>query len=453
MKTLKAITSKAKVLEALAAFVVAEAKKYGATDSVVSIGTRDSFDISTRLGEVDELEGAQSRGLDLRVYVGFKSASTSTSDFRRSALRKLVKKTVLQAHSSEADPFAGLPEAEHLAKTIPDLKLFDSALATLTEKEQIELALAAEAEALKNPRIANSNGASFSKGLGISVLANSRGFLGSYVGSTCSLYASVVAAEPSEDPENAGEMQVGGWGHASRVFSDLESAESIGRKAAQKAVEQLGSRKVKSQVVPVVVDPQLAARLVSQFVGAANGSNVYRNSSFLAGKLGEVVAASGITIVDDPLMPGKIASRPYDGEGLPLVTRNIVEDGKLVTYLLNSYAARKLNTVPNSGSTGNVYVKAGTQTPEEIIASVENGLYLTSVSGPGYNQVTGDYSMGATGFWIEKGKLSFPVSEITVASNLLDMFKGIEAIGNDLEIRSSVSSPTLKIAAMTVAGE
>jgi PmbA protein len=250
-----------------------------------------------------------------------------------------------------------------------------------------------------------------------------------------------------------GEMQTNGWHAASRSFKGLESPEAIGKKAAERALRQLGARKVKSQVVPVVFDQQMAARLIGQFVSAASGRSIDRKSTFLLNKLGEIVASKQVTIVDDPLMKGKLGSRPFDGEGLPMKRRIIVGEGKLLTYLVDAYAGRKLKCEPNSSGTGNLYLEAGDKTAEEIIASVKNGLYLTSVSGSGVNGVTGDYSLGASGMWIEDGKLAYPVSGITVASNLLDMFAGIIAVGNDLEFRSSTSSPTILIDKMTVAGE
>jgi len=434
-------------LESLARLIVEEAALQGATDCEVRLGTSESVDITVRLGSVEQLEGAQSRGVTFGAYVGQKSATTSSSDLSKPALRKMVKDTIALAEASEADPYAGLPEAHHLAKGVPDLGLYDPNIAAIKIEEKIKLALATETAALKaDPRITNSNGASFSDGGGITVYANSRGFLGSYQGNYCSLQVSVVASEHDE-------MQVNYWGHSSRSFKSLESPESIGKKAAERTLKHLGARKVKSQVVPVVFDPQMSARLIAQFVGAAQGRSIDRKSSFLLDKLGQVVASSHVTIVDDPLMPGRVGSRPFDGEGLPLKRRNIVEQGKLMTYLVDAYAGRKLKCEPNSSATGNLHLLPGTQTPEQIIACVKNGLYLTGVSGPGFNAVTGDYSMGASGIWIEDGKLSYPVSGITIAGNILEMFSAISAVGDDLQFRAATNAPTILIDKMTVAGE
>lgn len=430
-----------------ARLVIEEAGRLGASDCEIAIAAGQSTDVGVRLGDVEKLEGANSRGLTFQAFVGHRSASNHTSDFRKTALAAMVAETIAMAKASEEDPFAGLPEKEHLATAVPELGLLDPAVAAVSPERKIEMALAAEKAARDaDTRISNSQGAKYSDRSGITVYANSLGFVGSYSGSMCSIYAGVVASQD-------GQMQVGGWGAASRSLSGLETPQSVGQEAARRALRMLGAKKVKSQVVPVVFDPQMAASLLGHFVGAAVGSHVYRNSSFLAGKLGEMVARDTITIIDDPLMIGALGSRPFDGEGLPMRKRTIVEKGKLATYLLNSYAARKLSTVPNCGGTGNLYLEPGCQSPEEIIASVENGLYLTSVSGPGFNMVTGDYSLGASGIWIENGELAFPVEGITIASNLLAMFANIDAVGNDLVFRSSTVSPTIKIASMTVAGE
>ncbi len=441
------MTSSKNNLIPIAEFVIQEGKRLGATECDVRISSSNSVDTGVRLGEVETLEGAQSRSLQFEAYVGKKSASTSTSDLRRPALTELVRNTIAMATASEEDPFAGLPEARYLAKKIPDLGLTDDAIAKITTEKKIQMALAAESAARGyDERITNSRGASFTDWSGTTVFANSHGFVGSYSSTHCSISAAVVASQDDQ-------MQVGGWSSGALSFNKLESPEQVGITAAKRALRMLGAKKVKSQVVPVVFDPLMAAQLLAQFVGATAGSHVYRNSSFLAGKIDQMVASEAVTIIDDPLMIGGLGSRPYDGEGMPAVKRTLVENGKLNTYLLSSYSARKLSTTPNSGSTGNLYFAPGKLSPEEIIASVPNGLYLTSVSGPGFNVVTGDYSRGASGLWIENGELTFPVEGITIAGNMLEMFKRIDAVGKDLIFRSSTVSPTIKIASMMVAGD
>lgn len=435
-------------LQAAAEFVVAEAKRLGASDCEVTIGAGESVDIGVRLGHVEELQGAQSQGLDFKAYVGTRSATVSTADLRRRSLTKIVRDTIATARLAQEDPNAGLAAAEHFAKSIPDLKLFDGAASALSTEAKIAMALQAEEAAMSvDKRIENSEGAGFSESKSVTVKANSRGFVGAFESSSCSIQASVIATDSD------GGMQRGGWWSQSRKLSGLAGAAEVGRIAAEHALRQLGARRVKSQICPVVFEPLMAARLVGQFVGAANGAHIYRKSSFLVGKRGQVVGSKLLTIIDDPLIEGGLGSRPFDGEGLPSRTRVIVDEGKLDCYLMGVYAARKLGEAPNGGSTSNLYVKAGNVSPEEIIASVESGLYLTSVSGPGFNGTTGDYSVGASGLWIENGKIAFPVQGITIAGNVVEMFNGIEAVGNDLVMRSGVNAPTLKVKSMMVAGE
>lgn len=434
-------------LESLAAFVVSEAKRLGATDCDVAISESEGVECGVRLTEVEELKGAQDRSLRFRALVGKNAATTSTTDFRRGSLTKMVRATIAMAKASEPDEFVGMPEAHQFAKVTTSLGLFDEGLAKVDVNTKIALATKVEAAARgADPRISNSEGGSFSDSRGMVVLANSRGFLGSYAATRCSIGASIVASEGDSA------MQVGSWFHSSRTFAGLDAPEVVGLEAARRAIRHLGARKVKSQEVPVVFDRQMAARLLAQFVGAMHASHVYRGSSFLAGKVGEVVAVPNLVIVDDGMIPGALGSHPFDGEGLPTTRRILVKDGKLQCYLVDSYSGRKLGLEPNSGSTSNLFIEKGTHTEAEIIASIDNGLYLTSVSGPGFNAVSGDYSMGASGIWIEKGELAYPVDEITVAGNVLEMFKNIEMIGSDLVFRSSTCSPTLKIGKMMVAG-
>ncbi len=438
---------KAQYLEEIARFVLDEASRLGASDANVSIAADSSVGTGVRKGDVEELQGAHGQQLSFRSFVGKNSATTSTSDFRRQALTRMVRDNVAMARAAEPDPTAGLPDRQYLATSIPDLKLVDPAAASFTVQEQIAAALTAEAAAFAaDARITNSEGASFSTSTAVVVYGNSLGFLGSYARSRFLLSVSVVASDSTG-------MQVGGWWTTGRNLSALETPESVGRRAALEATRRLGARRVKSQQVPVVFDPQMAGRLMGQFVSAAGGGYIYRKSSFLADKLSEIVASPIVTIIDDALISGGLSSRPFDDEGLPGSTRTIVQDGRLETYLLGSYAGRKLGMAPNGAGTSNLYLKAGTATPEEIIASVGNGLYLQSVSGPGFNVVTGDYSLGAAGLWIDNGQLAYPVEGITVAGNMLDMFASIEVVGNDLVFRSSYAAPTLKIASMTVAGE
>ncbi len=444
------MTTMEKKLVALAKFVLAEAKQNGATDCDVSMRVTDSIDTSVRMGEVEALETAvQGRALTVRAFVGHNNASVSTTDFARGSLKNIVRKTVEMAEASEPDPDSGLPNAEHLASSnnLPDLKLFSETLEGIAPGRKIELALAAEAAARSfDKRITNSEGAGFSDSSSTSAYANSLGFIGSFASSMCTLQASVIASEGSE-------MQSGAWWHHSRSLDTLESPESIGQEAARRALRSLGARKVASQKCPVVFDPRMAADLIGKLAGAASGQSIYRNSSFLVGKIGEMVANKDVTIIDDPLIPGRLGSRPWGPEGLAVKKRVIVREGRLEQYFIDGYAARKLKTVPNGGGSTNLYLEPGKASPKEIIGSVKNGLYLTGISGFGFNQVTGDYSLGASGLWIENGEFSYAVDEITIASTMLEMFNAIEAVGNDLEFRSSVSAPTLLVGRMTIGGK
>ena len=305
-------------------------------------------------------------------------------------------------------------------------------------------------------RIANSAGAEFDSSRYWSLFANSQGFSGEYNGSSYSLVVQPIA-------QDGDSMQRAFWYTSNRRFAKLEDAEGTGRTAAERALRRLGARKVKTTRVPVVFDPDMAAGLIRTLAGAASGPSLYKGTSFLIDRLGEQVAAPGVTIIDDGTMPGALGSKPFDGEGLPTRRQHLVEKGVLKTYLLDCYSARKLKLQPTVNaarsvgqaptvSTNNLFLEAGPYTLEQIIGSVKNGLYVTELIGFGINMVTGDYSRGAGGLWIEDGQLTYPVQEITIAGNLKDMFLNLEMIGNDLHWRSSVVAPTVKIGEMTIAG-
>ena len=382
---------------------------------------------------------------------------TSTADFTRDALNILVEETVALAKATAADDFSGLPEQRLLARDIPDLDLSDTTV-ILSPEEKIALAREGEAAALAtDSRITNSEGAEFSNGSHEVLYANSLGFVGRYRTTSYSLTVVPVASQN-------GAMQRDYWYSSHRKFSKLESPVAIGKKAAERTLRRLGARQVKTQKAPVVFDPQMAASLLRHLAGAVSGSALYRKTSFLLGKLGEQIATRGVSIIDDARIPSALGSKPFDGEGLPTQRTAVVKDGILSSYLLDSYSARKLGMHSTgsasrsfsdapTASTTNLFLEPGTVSPEEIIRSVHSGLYVTELSGFGVNPVTGDYSRGATGLWIENGELAYPVEEITIAGNLLTMFQNIEMTGNDLDLRSTIAAPTLKIAQMTIAGE
>jgi len=450
-------------LESLAADVVALAMKGGASDAEAVVREGDEFSVNVRMGQVETLQESGSRGLGLRVFLGTRSASTSTSDLTPDGIRQLVDGALALAKVTEEDPFAGLPETEEFGSVGGDLHLYYEDVYSLPSTERIEWARRAEAAALAfDPRITNSDGGSFDAATGRKVMANSRGFVGGYRSS----YAGVSAAPLAMDAN--GQMQRDGWWSGSRRMADLESPESIGQEAARRTLRRLGARKVPTQRVPIVFAPEVARSLIGSVFEAASGDSIWRGASFLAGKLGEPIAAPSLTIIDDNLMllptgAGGYGSSPFDGEGLPSRRTVVVENGVLCTYLLNTYSARKLGLksthnaarglagTPGIGC-GNLYLEPGAHTPEQIIAEVPSGLYVTSLMGFGVNVVTGDYSRGATGQWIENGQLTHAVEEVTIAGNLAEMLMNVTAIGNDLEFRGAVASPTLRIDGMTIAG-
>ena len=453
-------------LESLTADVVALAIKAGASDAEAVVREGDEFSVNVRMGEVETLKESGSRGLGLRVFLGARSASTSTSDFTPEGIRQLVDGAVALAKVTEEDPFTGLPDAAEFGSCISEtgnLHLYFDDVYSLSGPERIDWARRCEAAALAaDPRITNSDGGSFDAATGRKILANSRGFLGSYRTS----YAGVSAAPLAMDAD--GKMQRDGWWTGARRMADLDSPESVGKEAARRALRRLGARKVPTQRVPIVFAPEVARSLIGSVFEAASGDAIWRHASYLAGKLGTQIAAPSLTIVDDNAMllpngAGGFGSSPFDGEGLPSRRTIIVQNGVLQTWLLNTYTARKLGMksthnasrglagTPGIGC-GNLYLEPGTLTPDQIIDEVQAGLYVTGLMGFGTNTVTGDYSRGATGLWIENGQLTHAVEEVTIAGNLAEMLMNVTAIGNDLVFRGSVASPTFRIDGMTLAG-
>ena len=450
-------------LESLAADVVAQAMKAGASDAESVAREGDEFSVTVRMGEVETLKESGSRALGLRVFQGKRSASASTSDLTPDGIRQLVEGAMALVKITEEDPLNGLPEREEFGAIQQDQHLYFDDVYSLPGPERIEWARRCEAAAMaSDPRITNSDGGSFDAATGRKVLANSRGFIGSYRTS----YAGVSAAPLAKDANGA--MQRDGWWSSARSFALLESPESVGKEAGRRTVRRLGARRVPTQQAPIVFAPEVARTLIGSIFEAASGDAIWRHASFLAGKLGEAVAGSSLTIIDDNTMMlpsgvGGFGTSPFDGEGLPSRRTVIVENGVLRTYLLNTYAARKLGMksthnasrglagTPGIGC-GNLYLEPGTRTPDEILGDVKAGLYVTSLMGFGTNIVTGDYSRGATGLWIENGELTHAVEEITIAGNLREMLRNVTAIGNDLVFRSAVASPTVRIDGMTIAG-
>lgn len=443
-------------LPEIAQDAIRQALKRGATDAECTISEGQEFSANVRLGQVETLKEAGSRGAGLRVLIRKRMGSSYTSDLSSEGIQKMVASAVDLAGLTTEDPHAGLPEASELGSLSVDLKLFSDTVAGLPADQKIEAAKRAEAAALAfDPRITNSEGGSFDSNIGGRVFANSRGFAGAYRSTYCSLSAVPVATLD-------GEMERDYWFTVAREFNGLEPAELVGRTAAERVLRRLGATKVETQKAPIVFEPRVARTLLGNLFEAVQGTAIYRHASFLAGKIGEKVASEKFTLIDDGTIPGLFGSQPFDDEGVPSRRTPVIEKGILKNYLLNTYTARKLGmkTTGNAsrGITGNAgighgnfFLEAGEKTPGDIIAGIKNGFYVTELIGSGVNTVTGDYSRGAVGLWIRNGELAFPVSEVTIAGTLQEMLTGVE-IANDLEFRGSVSAPTLMIGEMTVAG-
>jgi PmbA protein len=422
-------------------------------DTLVSEGTE--FSVTVRKGEVETLKDAGSKALGLRVFVGRRTASSYTSDFSLPALQTLVGETVGMARATGEDPAAGLPDETAPPETL-DLGLHDPEIAALPPAERIERARRAEAAALLVPGITNSQGASWGSSEGTVVLANTLGFMGSYRTSSASFS---VTPQAGKD----GQMERDYWYTVGRRLGDLDSPEEVGRIAAERTLRRLGARQVPTAEVPVVFDPETAAEILGTVFGALSGYAVFRNATFLKDRLGQAVASPLLTLVDDGRKPLGMGSRPFDGEG-QRTRRNVPLDrGVLVHYLCDSYSGRKIGARPTGSarrgigggpSVGafNLCFEAGTVPPDEIIAGVDRGLYVTDLIGFGIDLVSGDYSQGAVGHWIERGRLVHPVHEVTIAGNLKQMLLDVDAVGSDLEWRGSSASPTLRIKRMTVSG-
>ncbi|HEY7095438.1 MAG TPA: TldD/PmbA family protein [Terriglobales bacterium] len=446
-------------LKTLAQALVRRAMDGGATAAECVVRDGDEFSTLVRLGQVETLKESGSKAIGLRVFQGKRAASTYSSDLSPAGLDRMLKSALELAKITSEDPFSGLPEPSELGSLSGDLELFSSDVYSLPGEERIAYARRAEKAALDfDPRIRNSEGGSFDAATGHKVFANSHGFVGEYRRSYCS-----VAAIPIAQNDD-GAMQRDYWFSVSRNLACLESPEHVGKVAAERTLRRLGARKVKTAQVPVVFDPMIATSIIEHIFEGVNGDSVYRGASFLAGKLGQKIAAPHITIIDDGTMPGGFGTSPFDGEGVPTRRTVVVENGVLASYVLNTYTARKLGLKTTGNASrglagtpgigpGNYFLQPGTRTPKELIGDIKEGLYVTEFLGQGVNMVTGDYSRGASGLWISGGELTYPVEEITVAGNLKEIFFNITEVANDLEFRGAIACPTIRIDGLTVGGE
>ena len=441
-------------LSDLAERLVGAAKRAGA-DAADAIAVRSvSLSVDVRDGAVEESQRSEGDDLGLRVLVGKRQAVVSTNDLAGSGFDGLAERAVAMARAAPEDRYAGLADPSLLAKTFPALDLLDPDMPDVGVLEQ--RAEEAEAAAMKVKGVTKSGGASASAGIGGMVLVTSHGFHGSSIGSRHSIAMSAIAGE--------GTGMETDYDYTSTLHaSDLESAAEIGRSAGERAVKRLNPRKVSTRKVPVVFDQRIAGSLVGHAASAANGASVARKSSFLREKLGQQIFGKGIAIVDDPLRVRGQRSRPFDAEGVAGQVRKLVDGGVLKTWFLDSATARELNmqttghanrgvsSTPSPGPT-NLHLVAGAKSPEQLIGEIEDGFFVTSLIGMGVNLVTGDYSRGASGFWIENGKLAYPVSEVTIAGHLSEMFMSLTP-ANDLVFRYGTNAPTVRLEGMTVAGQ
>ena len=440
--------------------VVERAIDAGADVAEAGAHSGSHLSVKVRMREPELVEQAGSRALGLRVMVGQRVAATYTSDLSETGLRTLIEDAMELARLSEVDEFAGPPDPSALSQPSEweDLDTFDEGISRISAEEAVERALIGERAAFDfDPRITNSEGASFTRARGMSALVTSGGFAGSDIGT----YASIVVNPVADD--EGGKKRSGYHWSAARHYADLEDSQSVGEEAARRTIAQLGAKKLPTQELPVIFDKDAARSILGLFAGCILGSSIWRKSSYLVDRAGTRVASDLVEIVDDPLLRSAPGSRAFDGEGL-LSRRNVVvEGGMLKTYLLDTYSARKLGSEstasasrsPSGGispASSNLVLKAGSQSRDELIADTPHALYVTSMMGFGFNGVTGDFSRGASGFLIRNGALDHPVSEVTISLNLDQLLQRIDGVADDLDHRTAIASPTFRVSSMTLAG-
>ncbi len=447
-------------MEPIVERALARAKRAGAAQADVLLVESDDREVRVRGQEIEFVKQAQESGLGIRALVrgagGLQTAIVSTSDLSPEAVERMAEEAVSLANATAPDPAAGLPDSG-FASELPDLGLFDPADRGVALEARIEDAKRAEAAArATDPRIDNSEGSAASSGFARVVYANSHDFRGRYESASHGLFSEPLARDGEA-------MRRDYWMTAGRRLCDLEDPASVGRQAAQRALQRLGGKQVETCEVPVLFDTLTAPSLVGQLVSCLSGYAVYRESSFLAERLGDQIASDQVTVIDDARLPGGLGSKPFDGEGLPTRRNVLLRDGRLESWLLDHYSARKLGmestgsaargtgSAPGVGTT-NLWLEPGESTLEQLIAEIDRGLLVTELIGMGFNPTTGDYSRGASGLWIEKGEIVHPVEEITIAGNLGDMLTKIDRVGSELVWHGRTAAPPLRVSQMTVAG-
>lgn len=433
-------------LEGLVRELLAEARRQGASAAEASASVSRGLNVNVRLGEVETVEHNRDRSLGVTVYFGARSGSASSSDLSPAAVRETVRAACAIARYTAEDPYSGLADPERLARAIPDLDLFHPW--PLDVERATEQARAAEdAARAADARIANSEGASLSAQESVDVYGNTHDFLESLATSRHSLSCAVIA-------QDASGMQRDYWWTTARDPRELEDAAAVGRVSAQRAVKRLGARKLDTCQKPVLFEAQAAASLLSHFVGAVRGSALYRRASFLLDHLGKPVFAPHVRIHEQPHLKKALGSTPFDNEGVATRPRDLVSGGVLQGYVLDTYSARKLGmqTTGNSGGAHNLTIEPGDKDFGALLRELGTGLLVTELIGFGVNTVTGDYSRGAAGFWVENGEIQYPVEEITIAGNLKDIFRGLVAVGTDVDVRGNLRTGSILIERMTIAG-
>jgi PmbA protein len=439
-------------LKEMAENLVVFGKNSGADEVEISILDGYEFSVDVRLGKIENLVEAGSRSLGLRVIKDKKTAFASSSDLSQETLQHLIKNAIKRAKLASLDEFSGLPALSKKKVDILSLKLFDPEIPNLDSKKKIALATETEKIALEDRRITNSHGSSFETREIRIVLANSNGFLEEYQQTFCGLSLGLLAGKIDNQVEDY-------WSSSKLHLKELESPEEVARKAVERTVRQIKPRKTNTQKVPVIFEPTMTSWLLGFLFACISGVSIYQKASFLVDKLGDRIGNERVTIYDDALMPGRLGTRPFDAEGVPSQKTLVVNKGILKNYLCNTYAARKLKLRSTGSSSGigvspsNFYLEAGNTPPEKIVSSLEKGLILIRTIGHGLNPLTGDISRGAFGLWVEKGEIVYPVSEITISGNLGEILNNIEMVGNDLDFRTPVSGPTIKVKELTVAGQ
>lgn len=434
-------------LETLVANLLDEAKQQGASAAEASVSQDAGLSVTVRLGEVETVEHTRDNGLGVTVYFGHRKASASTSDLSEAALRDTVRAACNIARHTQEDDCAGLADKALMAVSVPDLDLnhpWD-----VSVEQAIEMASDCERSAREfDARIDNSEGASLNTHAGLHIYGNSNGFVGGYPSTHHSLSCAVLGREGDA-------MQRDYWWTAGRAAEDLERAEDVGRKAAERTLARLGARKLSTREAPVLFRADVASSLLRHFVGAIRGSALYREASFLLNHLHQTVFPEFVRIHEDPLLLKGLGSAPFDNEGVATRAKDFVSDGVLQSYILGSYSARKLGmqTTGNAGGVRNLSIDSSDLDFPALLQKMDTGLVVTELMGQGVNPVTGDYSRGASGFWVEGGKIVYPVEEITIAGNLKEMFMGLQAVGNDIDTRGSTRTGSWLIERMTIAGE